>query len=219
MSEAESTLRAAARRGRKRQDPSIVRRRLIEAATTLFAESGSAAVNSNMIARRAGVGVGTFYQHFSDKREVHQAIVLDALETLRRALAANAPASGASIEEQVSGLIACVLDFALEDPPRFRVAFGAEAPPPRAATTGQAGGAPRPNVGFSTRATERRLREMRDAGQLDPALDPEIAARAFVAMQSQVVCWWLEDPSRASRESLIASLTLLHPAIAARLPN
>ncbi len=204
----------ARRRGRKRLDASIVRRRLIDAATALFAEAGSLAVNSNMIARRAEVGVGTFYQHFADKREVQQAVVLDALESLGRALAALTPTG--SVEEQVEGVIGCVLDFALEDPSRFRVAFGPDAGLSRVPLRASEGAASRPHVGFSTRATERRLREMKDAGLLDPALDPEVAARAFVAMQNHVVCWWLEDPRRASREALVANLTLLHPALAAR---
>ena len=110
-----------------------------------------------------------------------------------------------------------MLDFGLEDPRRFRVAFGSDAPAPRASNAADAAPTARANVGLSTRATERRLRELRDAGELAPDLDPEIAARAFVAMQSQVVCWWLEDTTRASRESLIATLTLLHPAIASRI--
>jgi len=34
-------------------------------------------------------------------------------------------------------------------------------------------------------------------------------------MQNDVVCWWLEDPSRASREAVIETLVRLHPAMAA----
>ena len=71
-------------------------------------------------------------------------------------------------------------------------------------------------MGYSARATERRLRALRDARALDPALDPAVAARAFVAMQNEVVCWWLDDRARASRAGVIETLGRLQPAIAAK---
>ncbi|MCP4036512.1 MAG: hypothetical protein GY733_06220, partial [bacterium] len=54
-----------------------------------------------------------------------------------------------------------------------------------------------------------------EQGVLDTKLDPAVASRAFVAMQNDVVCWWLEDRSRVSREAVIDTLIRLHPAIAA----
>ncbi len=206
--------------GRPPRDPSLVRRRLLDAATRRFAAAGFEGVNSNQIAREAGVGVGTFYNHFRDKHEVHQALVLDTLEGLQAAVAEAAAPPEAPLEDQVRALVQAVLGFAEGDPDRFRVAFGAEAAPHRAPRSVRAAGenatASRAQVGYSTRATERRLEQLRNSGALERAVDPAVAARAFVAMQNDVVCWWLDDRSRATRDGVIETLVRLHPAIAAR---
>jgi len=204
---------------RKDHDPDEVRRRLIAAATQCFADRGFEGVNSNQIARAAGVGVGTFYKHFGDKFDVHQAVVLDALEALRRRIAHSVASTGGALEGQVRDLIEAIIGYAEVDPARFRVAFG-PAPSRRSSPRGQGtqartGGTARAQVGYSTRVTERRLAELQAADLLDPRLHPGVAARAFVAMQNSVVCWWLEDKSRATRDDLIETLILLHPAVAA----
>ena len=212
--------RTSSRSGKaKRQDPAEVRRRLVTAATQRFASHGFEGVNSNQIARDAGVGVGTFYNHFQNKREVHQAVVLETLEALQSRVAQSARAPGASLEDQVRDLVEAVVGFAEEIPAQFRVAFGGDgtaglgARPQRPALSGATPG--RAQVAYSTRATERRLAELQAKGLLDPRLDPGVAARAFVGMQNSVLCWWLEDPTRATRDAIIETLIVLHPAIAA----
>jgi AcrR family transcriptional regulator len=176
-------------------------------------------VNSNQIARDAGVGVGTFYRHFQDKREVHQAVVLETLEALQNRVAQSARAPGASVQDQVRDLVEAVVGFAEEIPAQFRVAFGGDGTAGLGARTQRSplsGATPgRAQVAYSTRATERRLAELQAQGVLDPRLDPGVAARAFVGMQNSVLCWWLEDPTRATREAMIETLIVLHPAIAA----
>ena len=204
---------------KKTRDPAEVRRRLLAAATRCFAERGFEGVNSNQIARDAGVGVGTFYNHFQDKHEVHQAVVLETLEALRNQVARSAGAPGSSVEAQVRDLVEAVVAFAEENPAQFRVAFGPEAAAsraPRPARDEAVNTAPqRAQVAYSTRVTERRLSDLQTEGALDSRLDPAVAARAFVGMQNSVLCWWLEDPSRATRESIVETLILLHPAVAA----
>ena len=217
--------RTSSRSGKaKRQDPAEVRRRLVTAATQRFASHGFEGVNSNQIARDAGVGVGTFYHHFQDKREVHQAVVLETLEALQNRVAAqSARAPDAPLEDQVRDLVEVVVGFAEEIPAQFRVAFGGDgtaglgARPQRTPLSGAAPG--RAQVGYSTRATERRLAALQAKGVLDPRLDPGVAARAFVGMQNSVLCWWLEDSTRATREAIVETLFVLHPAIAAANSN
>ncbi len=212
--------RTSSRGGKaKRQDPAEVRRRLVTAATQRFASHGFEGVNSNQIARDAGVGVGTFYRHFQDKREVHQAVVLETLEALQNRVAQSARAPGASVQDQVRDLVEAVVGFAEEIPAQFRVAFGGDGTAGLGARTQRSplsGATPgRAQVAYSTRATARRLAELQAQGVLDPRLDPGVAARAFVGMQNSVLCWWLEDPTRATREAMIETLIVLHPAIAA----
>ena len=206
---------------RKSRDPAWVRRRLLEAATRRFADAGYDGVNSNQIARDAGVGVGTFYIHFQDKFDIHQAVVLDTLEGLRGAVAKAVGGPGATVDQQVRDLIEAVVRFAERNPAQFRVAFrqdaGAVRAPRASAGADQARASSRAQVGYSTRVTERRLAELQVAGLLDTRLDPVVAARAFVAMQNSVVCWWLAEPTRSTREAIVETLIRLHPAIAARI--
>ncbi len=51
-----------------------VRRRLMDAATQLFAEHGFHGTDTNRIARQAKVAPSTFYLHFADKTDVFRAV-------------------------------------------------------------------------------------------------------------------------------------------------
>ena len=191
---------------RRRRERPEARERLLEAGIRLLgSERGVGAINSNEIAREAGVGVGTFYAHFEDKHDRHRALVREAIDGLQAALARAAAGAGEDPVAQVRALVTAVVDFAVARPGLFKLAFGRSAPAPSPG---------RPVVGLSTRATERRLAELKQQGLLDPALDPEVASRAFAAMQNGVVLWWLDERDRVDRETLIATLVRMHPALA-----
>jgi len=191
-----------------RPESSPARDRLIAAATGLLAEFGVEAVNSNRIARAAGVGVGTFYGNFEDKHAAHRAVVQRAYERLAdalgRAAAASAPAAG--IELQVRALVEATVGFAAGEPALFRVAFGRTLP---AVAKG------RPALAFSIRPVERRLAALQREGRLAAELNPELAARAFAGMQSAVLLAWLDEPDRLARRDVVETLVHLHPAVAA----
>ena len=78
-----------------RRSPKQARAALIRAAAIQFARNGFDAVNSNQIAREAGVGVGTFYRHFHDKSALADALMLLVWEELGSAM------PGPEIEEPV----------------------------------------------------------------------------------------------------------------------
>jgi hypothetical protein len=40
-------------------------------------------------------------------------------------------------------------------------------------------------------------------------LDPAVAAQAVIGMLNQVLHWWTQDPSRASREVVVDTVTRL----------
>ena len=81
-------MQTAPRTGTRRAVTSSARERLLEAGTRLIAERGIEAVNTNVIARAAGVGVGTFYAQFEDKHALHRSAVVRALDGLQAALSA-----------------------------------------------------------------------------------------------------------------------------------
>ena len=64
-------------------------------------------------------------------------------------------------------------------------------------------------------AENRRERAAR--GELPSDLDPEVVSQALVGLLSRVIAWWVEDPRRAARETVIETLTRIqlhgtHPA-------
>lgn len=73
-----------------RADARRNRRRLLDAAVGLILEVGGEPA-MDAVAARAGVGVGTLYRHFPDRRVLLRAVVLDVLDrTIERGWAALA---------------------------------------------------------------------------------------------------------------------------------
>jgi len=184
------------------------RERILEAGAEMLASGGLAHVNTNSIARAAGVGVGTFYAHFDDKFAFYRELMAIGLAELQDALGQAArDTRDESLEDQVRASVAAFVDFGRGSPALYRVVFAGGA---ALAQGGRAG------VGFSSRGTENRLMELQREGQLDSAVDVGVAARVFNAGQGQILLWWLDAPNPPSREQLIETLVRLHPALACR---
>src|ERR1700744_1669487 len=66
---------------RSRADARRSRAKLLEAATTAFAENGADAPLED-IARRAGVGIGTLYRHFPTRVDLQAAVYRSQVETV-----------------------------------------------------------------------------------------------------------------------------------------
>lgn len=181
--------------------------RLLEAGLALFARHGCERVNSNSIARAAGLGVGTFYLHFANKYALLREIQLRTLDGLRAARQAAIEAAGSDLDVQIHASIEAAVAFARAHPEAYRVSFGRErtAPPHQG-----------PIVSESTRGLATALAALQRSGRLDPELDVALAARAYLTMESGLLLWWLEDPGRAGARALVETLMRAHPAQAAR---
>lgn len=82
---------------RKKQE---LRREIIETAFDCFAERGYHATGIADIAARLGVGHGTFYRYFANKRDIVDHVITDMVQTVVAALAAdNAPEAVSSLAE------------------------------------------------------------------------------------------------------------------------
>ncbi len=200
MSVAESDVRPASAPARSRV---ATRRRLVEAATELFAAHGLHGVTSARIARAAGVATGTFYLHFKDKQELFREIVLTALAELRerqdRAAEGSAPGSRAELRARLTELLA----FGQDHGDLIRVAFG------RGAESTTIGDEVMDQI---VPGLEQAFLERRIAGELEPEAHPAVAAQAVAAMMTRVLAWWVEDPTRASRDDVTRTLLALHPS-------
>src|SRR5579871_1983535 len=85
------------------------------AARKLFVERGYHATRPQDIAREAGLGHGTFYLHFPDKRACFLAFVDEAREELDVYLRLRR-VPGASLQERIGAAIAAIYDYSESHP-------------------------------------------------------------------------------------------------------
>jgi AcrR family transcriptional regulator len=198
MSLAERSLKTTAP-ARSRAD---TRRRLLEAATELFAREGLHGATSARIAREAGVATGTFYLHFRDKEALFREIVRAALAELRARVGRAFQSAGSDPRAQVRARTAEIVSFAEDNRTLIRVLFGRRQ---------EAGELAEEVLDALIPGIEESLRSRAARGDLAPGLHPGVAAQAIAAMSSRVLAWWVEDPTRASREQVIETLCRMHP--------
>jgi AcrR family transcriptional regulator len=98
------------------------RARLLVAARRLFVERGYHATRPQDVAREAGLGHGTFYLHFADKRECFLAFVEEAHHELERELAARLPAEP-DLERRIRAVLVGLYDYAERYPGVLRAAM------------------------------------------------------------------------------------------------
>jgi len=112
--------------------------RLLAAGLSLFAKRGTERVNSNAIARRAKVGIGTFYSHYEDKHALLQEIQIRTLTGLRDVRLAAVRRADPAPEAQAAAAIVAAAEFARRHPEAYRVTLGRE----RAGATKHLAGVP-----------------------------------------------------------------------------
>jgi AcrR family transcriptional regulator len=199
MSVAETSLRTTA----PSRSRAATRSRLLEAATELFASEGLHRVTSARIAAEAGVATGTFYLHFKDKESLFREIVFAALADLReRVRRALEKVGGDDARAIVYARTAELVAFAEENRSLILVLFG---------RGHEAAGLGDDVLDALIPGIEEGLRARALAGQLSPDLHPATAAQAIAAMHSRVIAWWVEDPTRATRDEVTLTLCRMHP--------
>jgi AcrR family transcriptional regulator len=198
MSVAEPHLRSTAP-ARSRE---ATRQRLAEAGTELFASEGLHGVTSSRIAAAAGVATGTFYLHFKDKEALFREIVWKALRDLRERGRVATVEAGNDPRAQVRARTTELVAFAEENRSLILVLFG---------RGHEAAGVADEVLDALTPGIEEGLRARISAGQIPPEFHVGVAAQAIAAQSSRVIAWWVEDPSRATREEVIETLCRMHP--------
>jgi AcrR family transcriptional regulator len=183
--------------------------RLLESGAALFASRGLHGVTTHDVARGAGVAAGTFYLHFKDKHELFREIALGAVAELRQRLD-TAAAAATDPRDAVPRLAEALVTFSEEHRELVRIVFSVDRDTSDVAS----------DILSELAATIAAGRRQRiTAGDAPPDLDPVILSQALVGMWARVIAWWIEEPGRASRETLIETLTRIqlsgtHPRIA-----
>jgi AcrR family transcriptional regulator len=107
-------------RGGRRKPESLAR--IKQAARKLFVERGYDATRPQDIAREAGLGHGTFYLHYPDKRACFFSFVEDARQELDAHLHARR-APGASLEQRIAANLTAIYEYADSHPGVLRAAM------------------------------------------------------------------------------------------------
>lgn len=102
---------------------------IIEAATQILAETGWACLNTNAIAARAGVSVGSVYEYFPNKQAILDVIIEDHLQAGEALLveAASEISGPAAPDRVVETLVSGFIRLHRDDP-RLHRALSSEVP-------------------------------------------------------------------------------------------
>ena len=112
---------------RAKPDAPDLRHRILEAAAGLLREEGVAALSMREVARRAGVTHQAPYHHFADREAILAELVTGGFAMLASRLArANDGAARHGKRCLVRDAGRAYVDFALEQPGRFRIMFRPE---------------------------------------------------------------------------------------------
>jgi AcrR family transcriptional regulator len=189
-----------------RADAERNRRRILDAAATVLAAEGLDA-GVDVVARAAGVGVGTVYRRFPTKDDLLEAVVTDRIETLERRLAEVAAAADAweafaATAETLAGSIARDRGF-------FQVLQEARERMPD--TTDRA-------RRCTLDAVAPILRRAQDAGEVRADVEP-IDVISLCSVAARLPHWRLEREPELWRRYLGVVLDGLRPAAARPLPH
>jgi len=99
--------------------------KLKQAARKLFVERGYDATRPQDIAREAGLGHGTFYLHYPDKRACFLAFVEEAREELNAHLRGHRQ-TGANLEQRIAATLHAMYDYSDQHPGVLRAALADE---------------------------------------------------------------------------------------------
>lgn len=174
---------------------------IIQAAFEEFAARGYHQTAISDIAKRLGIGHGTFYRHFENKRDILEQVISDVMARIMGALTEeNAPGAASSLEdyrEQVERIARRLTAILSENPAMGRLLL-LEA------------------TSIDPQMTERVLNLMDWAGQMTAAymengvrlgffredLDTEATGHAIVGMIIGSILRYLRVPDRAEQKRL-----------------
>jgi len=108
------TLSKAEARPARRRPESLAK--LKRAARKLFVERGYHATRPQDIAREAGLGHGTFYLHYDDKRACFLAFVEDARVELQHYVDSRVAATDGSLEHTIAASLNAIYDYSESHP-------------------------------------------------------------------------------------------------------
>ncbi len=176
-------------------------RAILEAAEAVFAQDGLRGARMERIASRAGVAVGTLYNHFQDKDALLRSLVRSRREALLdRVDAATSETRGEPVEARLSAFLAAVADHARAHGPFLSVLVQAGEGPARPRP-------PRTLIADLVRRADRIVADGIAAGELRPDR-ARVFGHALVGMARAVLVRSLEEGEPADVTAALVELFL-----------
>jgi AcrR family transcriptional regulator len=107
--------------GRREERKAQNRAKLLLAARQVFAEKGFGEATARDIVRRTDLATGTFYNYFTDKQDVFQALLEEMSEKGRALAREQRQAPGRTLEERVANAYRAYFEWAIEENDMFEV--------------------------------------------------------------------------------------------------
>lgn len=148
------------------------RRRILEAAEQVFAEHGYHEASIVKVTEQAGVALGTFYLYFDSKRSIFEALTLDLNTRVRQSMTESMVGARDRVDAERRGFEG-FFRFTAQHPALYRVVREAEFVSPEVM---------RLHYERIVEGYTAGLAAAQREGDIDPALDPEIAAWALMGM-------------------------------------
>ena len=183
-------------RGARRKPESLAK--LKKAARKLFVERGYHATRPQDIAREAGLGHGTFYLHFPDKRACFLAFVEEAREELDAFVQARVPGD-APLEVLIASTLNAMYDYAQNHPGVLGAAMTDEA------VIDAEGVQATPLLQRWGADWARAVREVAKTGRASAEYDAEVVGQAIVGAIHQAASEGFR--SGRDRETIVRNLS------------
>lgn len=166
---------------------------LLEAGARILAEGGWPAFNTNAVAARAGVSIGSVYEYFPNKQALVDAIAEAHLARGEALLAGASALEGQALElATLAGLLVQGVVALHEDDPRLHRVLSSEVPL-SAAVRDRAARLRLGFIGFVARSLHGRVTQ------------PRLSAQLIVdATDAAVHRWWVEDDGRLAQPQILA---------------
>jgi AcrR family transcriptional regulator len=191
-----SNVKSIEERPARRKPESLAK--IKRAARKLFVERGYHATRPQDIAREAGLGHGTFYLHYPDKRACFLAFVDDAREELDGYLRARRQ-PGQTLEQMIAGALHAIFEYSESHPGVLNAAMTDEA------IIDAEGVAAKPLLDRWGLDWGQTLRELAADGHAFSGYDSEIVGNAILGAIHQTASEGAR--SGRNREAVVKNLT------------
>lgn len=188
--------------GVREQSRRETRRRLLKAASELFAERPASQVKATDITRRAKVSTGSLYVHMGSKDGALEAVLASAAEGLRARIEANWAAEPASALEILEGSSRAIVEMFQEDRALVTVYLREGPNHPRFAEA-------------LLDAQRAALRRGQSLGLFRADLPVESTSYALIGLIRGLMAWWVaseqEDTAALQAELTARRADILRP--------